>query len=249
MKTQLKTSKSFAILLMLLLLGGCTKEALKPTANNQESLQKLSVNATALTQRTLVLQPDAAEGLDAFLYYFSTNPDAANANQGNITVVTGFAWTNMGATTKGRTLIKFAGLSAIPDSAHIVSARLYLYGVSSSINVPQGNSTYPGSPYPLDNTMAIVRVTEPWDENTVTWNTQPDFIKKGGAIIPTSTAHWNYDVDINVSKMVAAMVAEPAKNYGFMIRIPDETYYKSMVFASSDDSIPARRPKLVVTYE
>nr|HMT30974.1 T9SS type A sorting domain-containing protein [Bacteroidia bacterium] len=37
-------------------------------------------------------------------------------------------------------------------------------------------------------------------------------------------------------------------NYGFMLRLANETAYKKMIFASSDHVTPAMRPKLDITY-
>lgn len=88
-----------------------------------------------------------------------------------------------------------------------------------------------------------------WDENTVTWNTQPTTTNVNEATIPASTSRWNYDVSVNVTSLVETMLENRGgKNDGFMLRFTDESVYKSMEFYTSEASDATKRPKLVVTY-
>lgn len=153
-----------------------------------------------------------------------------------------------GALIKQRAYVKFTGLSAIPRNAKIVSATLYLYGLSSSLNSPQGNSGYLGSPYSSQNACYLFQVTSPWDETTITWNKQPSFATNNSMIIPPTTTQWNDDAITDVTKMVRVMVRNPALNQGFVIALVNEAIYRSVIYGTSE-SAEVDRPRLVVEYQ
>ena len=44
------------------------------------------------------------------------------------------------------------------------------------------------------------------------------------------------------------MVNDPANSHGFSIALQNESYYRRLVFASSDNMDPTKHPKLEVTY-
>jgi hypothetical protein len=44
-------------------------------------------------------------------------------------------------------------------------------------------------------------------------------------------------------------LTNPGTNYGFMLKLGQEYPYRSILFATSDCSIPEKRPKLVVSYK
>lgn len=155
----------------------------------------------------------------------------ANANPNNFTA---------------RSYIKFTGLSTIPANATINSATLYLYGKTSSLAFPNGNSSYPGS-LNAENSSYIQRVIGGnWDESTLTWNTMPTTTTTGQAMIGPSSTQWGYGTVVDVTEMVKEMVAQPSTNYGFMIRLVNETPSRSLVFATSENADPNLRPKLLV---
>ena len=52
-----------------------------------------------------------------------------------------------------------------------------------------------------------------------------------------------FGVRINV------IINEPTKNYGFRISLVNESIYRSLIFASSENKNPKLRPKLVVVYK
>jgi hypothetical protein len=164
------------------------------------------------------------------------------------------AWTfnaNGCGTGQYRNLIKFNALSNIPATATILSAKLSLYGVTTSASAPQGNSYYPGSGYlPFgSNECVIQRLTGTWTETGLTGNNQPASTTVDQAFIPPSTSQWNYTVtDIDVTQMVRAMILPANGNNGFIIKHPVEQYYRCMNFGSIDNTNPALRPKLVVSY-
>lgn len=216
--------------------------------------------AFANAQTTVTFKPNAAIGEDATL--FMTDGacvltgevlPAEDLNAGNVENLTMVDWTfNSIGCPDGtmRSLLRFSQLGTIPPAATITSATLRLYGVPSSGVVP-GNTYYPGSPYtPGDNRVYISKVTSTWSEGTVTWNTQPT-VDPPAITIPLSATQWNWNYTNSSPALVAMiqdMVTNPAANFGFQLRLEDETNYRSMIFGSSDHTDSTLWPELEVTY-
>lgn len=201
--------------------------------------------AQAQTRNTLLMKPGPDCGIDAVV---AINNTAAlnwqNTNYGANPQMYAIAWTffaNGGTEGYFRSLIDFRDLDLVPQNANVVSATLRLYGVPTSPHTP-GNS---GA-----NISWVQQVTSAWTEFGVTWNTQPTVTPVNQVAIPASTSVWNYNVAVNVTAMVQAMVNQPAANrFGFRIMLQTEAIYRSLLFASSDHATPALWPELEVTYE
>jgi len=245
MKTLLHNRILFFSLLIFLFTQACKKETTR--ANNINA--STQDNSTTQKVKQLVLQPGPDDGYDTWLTWKRNDSVITNWNWDTVAITAAYAWTSSGVPITGRSLIKFKGLSAIPSTATIISARLYMYGVENSIHLPVGNSLYAGSPYTQDNSMTVLQVAQNWNSKTVTWPTQPKVTRQDAVVIPISNKQWNYDANVDVTNMVAKMVANPSKNYGFMFRMAVEEIYKCMQFSSSNYYISERRPKLVVTYK
>lgn len=161
-------------------------------------------------------------------------------------------WTyNAGSCPHGttRSLIRFTGLNSIPPGATIVNATLNLYGQTTNMG-NWGNSTFPGSPYTSWGTNEgwLELVAGGWNENTVTWNTQPGVAAFPAAIpIPMSTSQWSYDVSFNVTAMVQQIVSSGVNN-GFRVRLQNEAIYRQVLFASSDHPDATLWPELIIEY-
>jgi len=214
--------------------------------------------------KTITFKPDSAMGKDAGIYtYFGCISSGKTIpidemNHGNDPQLNAAAWTFSAlGCGKGtlRALLKFEELSTIPQNVVIVSAELKLYGATHYLSgITVGNSLYPGSPYSDQGSNAayIQRVTSDWDDQTVTWNTQPTTTAENRIAIPQTTSQWNWgftDSSENLIKMIQDMVTNPETNFGFMIRLETESYYRSVQFASSNHPDPALHPELTVTYE
>jgi len=161
-----------------------------------------------------------------------------NTNYGSHPSMGGNTWTCLGSLCVSRAVFKF-DMSSIPANAIIMSASLQLFG---DLNWSQSPTT--GGP---NNSGFLYRITSPWSENSVTWNTQPSTTNSDQVIIPGSLNNaQNYT--LNVTTMVQNMFAT-STNYGFMLRMQDEiNYYLSLMFASSDNAIPSQIPILSITY-
>jgi gliding motility-associated-like protein len=181
---------------------------------------------------TIVLQPDPDCGKDVYLY--SIAPDH---NLGNFPDFIACAWTHSGVPVTVRSLIEF-DISAIPPGTTIVQATLDLYHYNSTQNA--GHSSLSGS-----NAAHLYRVTQSWDEHTATWNSQPSYTTLNAVALPASlTNTQNYSVDITT--LVQNCIDDPLNSFGFMFKEDLESYYRSMLFASSDNANPAIRPKLTL---
>jgi hypothetical protein len=212
-----------------------------------------SITVLPAPVKILTLQPGATDGQDAVILARAGDPNSINFNFGQLGELNYSQWTysanGFGEGTI-RSFIKFTGVSSIPATAEIISAKLSLYGVASSAFAGQGNSHYPGSPYGSspDNNAWLKLVTGNWDESTLTWATKPGTTDVNQLAIAGTASQWNHNVtDIDVSQMVKTMVSTNA-NYGFGIQLQNETIYKNVIFASSEASDSTRRPKLVVVY-
>jgi len=217
-------------------------------------------------QTTVTFKPNATTGQDASIgtSYGCTMQGNTQPNEylncGNSQEITPTAWTyNSNGCSMGtaRSLLRFDELSKIPVNATIIQAKLKLYGVSFTGNnaISVGNSCYPGSPSlyadNCPNNCFIQKVTSAWNEQTVTWNTQPTTTPANQITIPQSTLQWNWnfaDSSANLVAMVQDWVTNPSKNFGVMIKQVTESYYRSVLFASSDHPNSALHPELIVTY-
>ncbi len=147
------------------------------------------------------------------------------------------AWTYQGEFNLWRPLFKF-NLRGVPARAQVLYARLSLFG----------------NPYPVSalhsgaNKSYLRKVTSPWDHNTVTWETQPDFSTVNQVELPESTSPMQDYPDIDVTELVKDMLRDSTTNFGFVIMNRFENIYRSMNFASSDCIDPNKRPLLVISY-
>lgn len=185
---------------------------------------------------TLVLQPDGENGKDAILYDLQPNN-----NYGTHPQINAQAWTNSGAPQVMRGLLQF-DLSELPEGSDIEKVYLSLYHHVANGN--PGHSQASGS-----NESKLKRVTEAWDENTVTWNSQPTTDDSNQVIISPSASTTQDYLDVDVTNLMLNSRGELSDNHGFMISLETESYYRSLVFASSDVTNPNIRPKLLVTYK
>lgn len=205
---------------------------------------------------TLVFKPNATMGKDTPIWKFDDDCIGNGSTQTNADRNFGteetlwmkdWTWNAIGCSGGTiRSLLCFTELSNIPSNAVIVSATLRLYGVTSD-----RNTSYPGAPASYyENTVVVQQVTSPWNENTVTWNTQPSTTTANQFIIPQSTSEYNWNYS-NSSPELVAMVQNmvSGNNYGFMLRLQTEQHYRNMVFASSDHPDASLHPELEVTYK
>jgi hypothetical protein len=201
------------------------------------SCQKESVENT----RVLVLQPDSINGKDALIW--SSLPDN---NSGRYIDFQVMAWTwyalglPMGVR---RSLIDF-DLSSVPDNVTITHASLSLYHHPNTPEPIGGHSQISGL-----NNCFLQRITENWDEMSVTWNNQPATTQENQVVLEESQAFDQSYTDIDVTVLLQDMISKPDSSFGFMLKLQTEEYYRAMIFASSDSENPELYPKLVIEYQ
>jgi hypothetical protein len=185
--------------------------------------------------QTFISQP-GAEGKDAVIGIWTNGPDMEDTNFGYDAYLLGRAWIwPTGFITK-RSLIQF-DLSSIPSNAMIIDANIYLYSVIHSEHI--GN-----------NVCLFQRITAPWNEATVTWNSQPLSVSANQGVMTQTTTGDNVKV-ADVTLLVNDMVSQPDSNFGFKISLKNETEayaYQSFTFASTDHDNVFLHPRLVVYY-
>ena len=151
-----------------------------------------------------------------------------------------------------RSYLNFPELSNIPDSATIISAKLSLFGLTSSKVLKEGNSHYSSSTYlngAPENKGWIKRVIEPWNENTITWNTQPNTTESGRIELRSTIKQYNDDfLDLDVTTLVQTMVSIQ-QLFGFSLQLQIEEIYRGAGFHSSESDDPSKRPLLIVKYK
>ncbi|MEP6465367.1 MAG: DNRLRE domain-containing protein [Parafilimonas sp.] len=248
--------------LTFLFLSGCQKDVTqsKNATQSFNSLPLSSDNASAAdlpgVYRTpsgnlkLVLQPGPDIGHDAWIEYSPTNSSYAIHNSNGADEIHTLAWTTGGDIVIQRILLKFEELSQIPATAPVQQATLYLYGLTSSDQLPQGDSYFPGSPYDSygPNDSYIRRITSKWDEHNVTWNTMPSSTVNNESLIPPSTKQWGSNTSGDVTKIVKTFVTNPKTNNGFILSLTNENIYHSYGFYASETTTASKRPKLIIIY-
>ena len=191
-------------------------------------------------EEVLVIQPGTKDGIDAYIENWP-GENYSNRNWGDYDAFAAVAWTAHGDPLTVRCLLKF-DLHKICTKNPIYKAILSLYSVSTP-GIGTGHSAMSGS-----NKFVLVKVTSPWDEHKVTWNTQPSFTEEDAIRLPATTSDNQDYLDIDITKMVQDMIRNPKKNYGIMIKLSNEEYYRRVIFGSSDNNDPMKRPKLVIQF-
>jgi len=152
------------------------------------------------------------------------------------------AWTSGGTPYTVRSLLKF-DLSSVPTNANIVSAHLYLYSYPS----PTLNGNFIDANFGTANSFTVQRVTANWSPGSTNWFNQPPVTTANQVVVP-HTSQSVLDLDLDVKNMISPMIN--SGNYGFLMKIENETFYNSRIFVSSyNTAYPAKRPKLVVVYQ
>ena len=212
--------------------------------------------AISYAQTTVILKPNAVIGKDVAIMNYDNGCIAtidsispADMNFANDTVLWMKDWTWNAIGCSGgtvRSLLCFTGLDSIPQNATILSATLRLYGTNAD-----RNTSYPGAPSGFyANTVVVQQVINPWDENTVTWNTQPTTTTVNQFTLPQSTSEYNWNCSVSNSNLVAMVQSMVSgNNYGFLFKLQNEAHYRNLAFSSSDCSDSTLWPELEVTYD
>jgi hypothetical protein len=190
------------------------------------------------SQKTITIQPDSIAGKDALLHGLTSEKDKNSGNSAQLPVC---AWTFDGEEGIVRSVFEF-DLKSIPKKANVIRAQLTLYAWDKAKGGDLGQHQALSGP----NDCWIEKVTSPWDEKTVTWNTQPETTIQGRVGFSLLTKEANQNVCVDVTELVQDMINNPTTNFGFMLKLQNESYYRRVNFCSSDHENPALHPKLEI---
>lgn len=189
------------------------------------------------SQEVLILQPNARMGQDAILHGLDSQVDV---NWGNTPQFNINSWTYQGTPGTVRSIIHF-DYSEIPEDAIIISAYLSLYSWGAE-NGFGPHSTLSGS-----NECFLHQITSDWDEQEVTWNTQPSYTEMGKVYIPASIDPYQDYNRIEVTNILKNQLN--SNNFGFLIKLKEESHYRMMSFCSSDHENSRKHPQLIIQYK
>lgn len=176
--------------------------------------------------------------LDALLHGLISE---VNVNYGTQVQLTASAWTFNGIPGVVRGLLGFQGLQ-IPAGSVLTHAWLDLYAWDQ----PGGLGQHSDLSGPNDGWLQ--RVTSPWSEATVTWNTQPSTTPVNQVALAGTSNPWLNYTSIDVKALVQDMIDDPANSFGFLLRQQNENYYRRLNFCSSEHPDQSRWPKLRVCH-
>jgi hypothetical protein len=136
-----------------------------------------------------------------------------------------------------RSFVRF-NLSSIPSSATISQATLRLF--------------YDGCDFgPAQADVGVYQVTSPWEESTLSWNTQPSFSGVGEDVVSLgcSGATGVY-VEWDITGLVRDWVGGSAANRGVVVKATSETGEGARLHAGfgSRERAIGQQPKLLVSY-
>lgn len=226
------------------------------------------VSAASYAATSITLTPDEASSADVFVYEFAvpgafgiptaarvTNLDSATLDaldppaavpfgnflgSSNTTPLIGSAGEIRAHDTK--TLIRFnLGLLAL-DPDQVGRASINVYALPG---LPPFADPSPDAPV----TTRLHRVNEAWNEQTVTWETQPDV---SGPITSTEQSGVNQWVSFDVTGLVKDWLAHPDMNYGVELSQADIVLAASgmpvaSLYASSAFADASLRPQLSIS--
>lgn len=196
------------------------------------------------SQYSLIL--NSASNIKEVMIGINNHPNGShseNTNYSTYNKIAMHAWTYSGSTMYKRSAMKFV-LNEIPVGSEIVSATLYFYSdpTRTSTSDGEGNSQLSGS-----NAFYIERIIQDWNEQTVTWNTQPTSITDGRILIPASFSTTE-NIQIDLTNMVQTWINTPSLNYGIKLFLQTESHYRSRHYGSTEHTNSGIHPKLIIEY-
>lgn len=194
---------------------------------------QLLLSKISISQTQVILRPGSETGKDAM-----ARTDHPDVNYSSTIDFIANAFTAQGDFFVQRSFLQF-DLSNIPVGSKIISAKLSLW-----CNTISGHAQFQYG----DNICHLKRIIQPWQENVVTWNNQPPTTDLHAVLLPVSVSQTQDYLNTDVKEIVQDMVDNPSSSFGFMLKLDNESVYRTMVFASSDHPNPEMRPKLEIYY-
>jgi hypothetical protein len=193
--------------------------------------------------RTLILQPGPENGKDAMISNLEPDKNFGSHKYFEATYLTEPVLTVM---RSNRSLI-FFNLDSLPESAVIKTVTLQL---TYDLPIPF-DSSYVTNTDPTTGTIwyggVLQQVIEPWEEDKVTWNTQPKTIETNQVYISPFIRNVNF-INVDVTKLFVQVSASVLPNYGMLFKLWPVDRFPGFRFGSSDYTDPGMRPRLIISY-
>lgn len=215
--------------------------------------------ASGFAQCSYTFQPGPDEGIDAVCHRHPLCDVAGNpcdtTNRGNSKHIYASARQKGGILKIMRSFVKLdlsnfgkVSADALPTKA-TVDLFFYRDAAAGDEHIFAGGS----------NAFYIERVTEDWLEDTIRWQypvssgnlRMPDVAFAAGPenrILVPATTSTTQDVSIDMTEMISFWLANPDQNFGFRIRLADETAARQVHFCSSDYTDPNFRPRVSIDF-
>jgi len=205
----------------------------------------LKIGAGGSELKMLVIQPGPDDGKDAMISNLEADKNFGDHKYFEATFLSEPVLTVM---RSNRSLIWF-NLNALPKSAVIRKVILHLM---YDIPIPFDPSVFPVITDPASPVWCgavLQSIAEPWDEHTVTWNTQPKTDATNQVYISPFIKNANFlDVDVTRLYVPTATFPDGARMYGMFFRLWPTEKFPGFRFASSDYTDATMRPKLIIYY-
>ena len=191
-------------------------------------LSVLLVPCVSVDAAEIIFQPDGASGKDGWVD--SSSGTAVHGSED---------YFYFGGNCSGgelRLYIQF-DLSTLTSSSAVDLAQLELYMFSQN--------GY------MDYNYSIFRITEAWNEATLTWNTQPACESPAAVTFPGTewqAAYGEWHAITGLASLVQYWIGNPDQNHGMVIQ-PTSSFYGAPIIWSSDYSGASLRPRLVINGE
>jgi hypothetical protein len=193
--------------------------------------------------RTVVIQPGPDSGKDAMISNLEPDKNFGGHKYFEATFLSEPILTVM---RSNRSLIAF-NLDTIPKSAIVKSVVMRLM---YDIPIPY-DYNYATDSLPVTSAAwyggVLQQIIEPWEEDKVTWNTQPKTIETGQVYIAPFIKNANF-IDIDVTRLIYPITASALPNYGMLFRLWPDNKFPGFRFASGDYAEPKMRPQLIITF-
>jgi hypothetical protein len=182
-----------------------------------------SAQLTVILLQTKILQPGPSLGKDS-----EVSEGHANKNFGDY----GGIHVGRGMGNR-RAFIQFNAIENLPANTVILSANLELY---------LGSTTNLSNFY-----IELHVVTEIWEEDTITWNDQPDYLETMETETPINPFYVPCWVFWDISSLLQGWINGSIAHYGVALVAGNVQLNYTYIY-SSDNIYPDRRPKLIITY-
>jgi len=217
------------------------QETLKATTKENPLALKIPSSSQ---YKVIVLQPGPEKGKDAMISNLEPDKNFGAHKYFEATFLSEPVLTVM---RSNRSLI-FFNLDTIPKSAIIKKVILTL---SYDLPIPF-DSTFMVNTNPATTAnwygAVLQQVVEPWEEDKVTWSTQPKTIEANQVYIMPFIRNVNF-IDIDITRLIVPVAVDIAvPNHGMMLRLWPTEKFPGFRFASSDYPEPKMRPRVTIYF-